>query len=173
MTDKHLELNDLDARIVRELSRLPAFEPSGGFSRRVMAQVRLPEPRAVVALRRARAWVLQPRRALALAGTYAACAIIALGFAVPWVAQHSASLSYGAGLAADKALATAREFGMALAGWVWASRSWDALSSIPVLREHLVPILALLSAAYAAAGVALHRLMKTPGGKRVPVARTF
>jgi hypothetical protein len=166
-----LELNDLDARIVRELSRLPAFEPSREFSRRVMAQVRLPEPKAVVLLRRARAWALQPRRALALAGAYAACAVVALGFAVPWVAQHSASLSYGAGLAADKTLAAARELGMALAGWAWTSRSWDALRSIPVLREHLVPLLALLSAAYAGAGVALHRLMKAPEGKRVPVAR--
>jgi hypothetical protein len=173
VTDKHLELNDLDARIVRELSRLPAFEPSRGFSHRVMAQVRLPEPKAVVVLRRARAWALQPRRALALAGAYAACAVIALGFAVPWVVQHSATISYGAGLAADKALATAREFGMAVAGWVWTSRSWDTLRSIPILREHLVPVLALLSVAYAGAGVALHRLMKTPGGQRVPVARAF
>lgn len=173
MTDKHLEHNDLDARIVRELSRLPAFEPSRGFSHRVMAQVRLPEPKAVLALRRARAWALQPRRALALAGAYAVCAVVALGIAVPWVAQHSASISYGAGLAADKVLAAARELGMALAGWVWTSRSWDALRSVPVLREHLVPVLALLTAAYAAAGVTLHRLMKTPGGKRVPVARTF
>ena len=171
MTDKHLELNDLDALIVRELSRLPAFELSRGFSHRVMAQVRLPEPKAVVALRRVRAWALQPRRALALASAYAACAVIALGFAVPWLVQHSASISYGAGLAADKALASARETGMALAGWVWTSRSWDTLRSIPVLREHLVPLLALLSAAYAGAGVALHRLMKTPEGKRVPVAR--
>lgn len=173
MTDKHLEANDLDAFIVRELSRLPAFEPSRAFSHRVMAQVRLPEPKAVVALRRARAWVLQPRRALALAGAYAACAVIALGIAAPWVAQHSASLSYGAGLAADKALAAAREFGMALAGWIWSSRPWGALRSAPLLREHLVPVLALLSASYAAAGVALHHLMKTPGGKRVPIARTF
>jgi len=171
VTDKYLEFNDLDALIVRELSRLPAFEPSRGFSRRVMAQVRLPEPKAVVLLRRAHAWALQPRRALALAGAYAACAVVALGIAVPWVVQHSASLSYGAGLAADKTLASARELGMALAGWVWTSRSWDALRSIPVLREHLVPFLALLSAAYAGAGVALHRLMKNPEGKRVPVAR--
>ena len=168
MTDKHLERNDLDALVVRELSRLPAFEPSRGFTRRVMAQVRLPEPKAVVALRRVRAWALQPRRALALASAYAACAVIALGFAVPWLAQHSAAISYDVGLAADKALASAREAGMALAG-----RSWDTLRSIPVLREHLVPLLALLSAAYAGAGVALHRLMKTPGGKRVPVARSY
>ncbi|MGD0484093.1 MAG: hypothetical protein ABSB58_05480 [Gemmatimonadales bacterium] len=138
-----------------------------------MAQVRLPEPKAVVALRRARAWAFQPRRALALAGAYAVCAVVALGFAAPWLVQHSASISYGAGLAADKALAAARALGMALAGWVWTSRSWDTLRSIPILREHLVPLLALLSAAYAGAGVALHHLMKTPGGKRVPVARSY
>ena len=99
--------------------------------------------------------------------------MIALGLAVPWVVQHSASISYGAGLAADKALASARELGMALAGWLWTSREWDTLRSMPILREHLVPLLALLSAAYAGASVALYRLMKTPGGKRVPVARAF
>ena len=170
MTDKHLEFNDLDALIARELSRLPAFEPQRDFSRRVMAQVRLPEPKSVILLRRAGAWALQPHRALALAGAYAACAVVALGFAVPWVFQHSASLSYGAGVTADKALAAAREFGMALAGWVWTSRSWAAVRSIPVLREHLLPLLALLSAGYAGAGVALHRLMKTPEVKRVPLA---
>jgi hypothetical protein len=171
--DKHLEPNDLDGFIVRELSRLPSLEPTRGFAERVMAQVRLPEPKAVVALRRARAWVLQPRRALALGAAYAACAVVALGFAVPWVLQHSASISYAAGLAADKALEAARSVGMALAARLLASPSWETLRSLPVLREHLVPLLALLSVAYAGAGVALHRLMKAPGGKRVPVARSL
>ncbi len=171
MTDKHLELIGLDALIVRELSRLPSLEPSRGFADRVMAQVRLPEPRAVVALRRARAWVLEPRRALALGAAYAACAIVALGFAVPWVLQHSAGIGYGAGLVADRVLAAAREAGMAVAGRIFTSPSWETLRSLPVLREHLVPLLALLSVGYAAAGVALHRLLKTPGGKRVTVSR--
>jgi hypothetical protein len=173
VTDKDLEPNDLDGLIIRELSRLPAFEPSRGFADRVMAQVRLPEPKAVIVLRRARAWVVQPRRALALAGAYAVCAIVALGFAVPWVLQHSAGLSYGAGLVADKAVGAAREAGMAIAGWVLTSPSLETLRTLPVLREHLVPFLALLSVAYAGAGVALHRLMKNPGGKRVPVARSL
>jgi hypothetical protein len=171
VTDKHLELNDLDGLLIRELSRLPSFEPSRGFADRVMAQVRLPEPKAIVVLRRARAWALQPRRALALAGAYAVCAVVALGVAVPWLLQHSASLSYGAGLLADRALGAARQAGMAVAGWVLTSPSWETLRTLPVLREHLVPFLALLSVAYAGAGLALHRLMKSPGGKRVPVAR--
>lgn len=171
MTDKHLEPNDLDGLIIRELSRMPSFEPSRGFADRVMAQVRLPDPRAVVALRRARAWVLQPRRALALAGAYAACAIVALGIALPWALQHSATLSYAAGTAAESALHAAREWGMALAGRILTSPSWETVRSLPILREHLVPFLALLSLAYAGAGVALHRLMRIPRGKRVPVAR--
>lgn len=172
MTDKHLELNDLDdGLIVRELSRLPSLEPSRGFADRVMAQVRLPEPKAVIALRRARVWVLQPRRALALGAAYAACAAVALGFAVPWVLQHSASIGYGAGLAADQVVQAVRQAGMELAARVLASPSWETVRSLPVLRDHLVPLLALLSLAYAGAGVALHRLMKTPGGKRVPVTR--
>ncbi len=171
MTDKHLEPIDLDALIVRELSRLPSLEPTRGFSDRVMAQVRLPEPRAVVALRRARAWVLEPRRALALGAAYAACAVIALGFAVPWVLQHSAGIASGAGLVADRVLGAARDAGMALAARLFTSPSWETLRTLPVLREHLVPFLALLSVAYAAAGVALHRLLKAPGGKRVTVTR--
>lgn len=171
MTDKHLEPDQLDGLIIRELSRLPSFEPARGFSDRVMVQVRLPDPKAVVALRRARAWVLQPRRALALAGAYAACAIVALGFAVPWVLQHSTTLSYGAGLVADRVLDAARQTGMAVAARILASPYWETLRSLPVLRDHLVPLVALLSAAYAGAGVALHRLLRTPGGKRVPVAR--
>ncbi|NJD19664.1 MAG: hypothetical protein FIA95_10340 [Gemmatimonadetes bacterium] len=171
MTDKYLEHDDLDGLIIRELSRLPSFEPSRGFSDRVMAQVRLPDPKAVVALRRARAWVLQPRRALALAGAYAACAIVALGLAVPWVLQHSPDLSYSASLLGERILTAAREAGMAAAARVFASPSWETLRSLPLLREHLVPFLALLSVAYAGAAVALHRLLKTPGGKRVPVTR--
>ena len=169
MTDKYLEQDDFDRLITRELSRLPSFAPSRDFSGRVMAHVRLPDPKAVVVFGRARAWVLQPRRALALAGAYAACAAIALGVAVPWVLQHAPSLSYGAGLAFTKVTAAASDLGMTLVGWVLASRTYETLRSLPFRREHLVPLAALLTVAYAAAGVALHRLLKSPGGKRVPV----
>jgi len=48
VTDKYLEQDELDRLITRELSRLPCFAPSRGFQGRVMAQVRLPEPRALV-----------------------------------------------------------------------------------------------------------------------------
>jgi hypothetical protein len=136
-----------------------------------MAHVRLPDPKAVIVFRRARAWALQPRRALALAGAYAACAAIALGVAVPWVVQHAPSLSYGAGLALAKVTAAASNLGMTLAGWVLASHTYEVLRSLPVGPEHLVPLAALLTVAYAAAGVALHRLLKSPGGKSVPVTR--
>jgi len=173
VTDKHLELNDLDGLIIRELSRLPSFEPSRGFADRVMTQVHLPEPGVVVALRRARAWVIQPRRAIALAAAYAASAIVALGVTVPWLLQHSATISSGAQLAGAKALGAAREFGMALAGWIFTSPSWDTLRGLPVLHEHLVPLLALLAVGYAGAAVALHHLLKAPGGKRVPVTRSL
>ena len=173
MTDKYLEINDLDGPIIRELSRLPSFEPSRAFTDRVMAQVQLPEPGVVVALRRARAWALQPRRAVALAGAYAACAAVALGVAVPWVLRHSAAISSAAQVAGSRALGAARELGMALAGWVITSPSWDTLRSLPLLHEHLVPLLALLAAGYTGAAVALHHLLKAPGGKRVPVTRSL
>ena len=173
MTDKYLEQDDFDRLITRELSRLPSFAPARGFENRVMAHVRLPDPKAVVVFRRARAWALQPRRALALAGAYAACAAIALGFAVPWIMQHAPSLSYGAGLALTRITAAASDLGMALAGWVLSSRTYETLRSLPVRREHFVPLAALLTVAYAAAGVALHRLLKSPGGKSVPVTRSL
>ena len=135
-----------------------------------MAQVRLPAPRTVVALRRAQAWALEPRRAFALAGAYAACAAIALGFAVPWVLQHSPSISYGTGLMAEKVLGAARELGMALAGWVLTSRSYETVRSLPILQEHLAGIAVLLTVTYAAAAVALHHLLRSPRGKSVPIS---
>jgi len=166
--DKYLEQDELDRLITRDLSRLPSFVPSLGFDRRVMAMVRLPEPQALIALRRARAWALQPRRALALAGAYAACAVIALALAVPWALQHSSYISFGVGLMATKVIGAARETGMAFAGSVLTSRSFQALRSMPVLREHFVMLFAVATVGYAAAAVTLHRLLKSPGGKRVP-----
>jgi hypothetical protein len=170
VTDKYLEQDELDRLITRELSRLPCYAPSRGFQGRVMAHVRLPEPRALVVLRRTRAWVLQPRRALALAGAYAACAAIALGFAVPWVLQNSPSISYGTGLMLAKVLGAARELGMALAGWVLTSRSYETVRSLPILQEHLAGIAVLLTVTYAAAAVALHHLLRGPRGKSVPIS---
>ncbi len=173
MNDKHLHEDELDRIIVRELSRLPFHAPARGFEERVMAQVRLPAPRAVVALRRARAWALEPRRAFALAGAYAVCALIALGVAVPWVLQHSAPIALGLDAVGGRLVVAARDLGMSAAGWVLTSRSFETLRSLPILREHLVPIAALLTAAYGAAAVALHRLLKDPRGKHVPVSTSL
>jgi hypothetical protein len=147
--------------------------PARGFGDRVMARVRLPEPRVVVVFRRARTWALQPRRALALASAYAICAAIALGFAVPWVVAHAPSLSSGASLALARIGGAASDWGMRMAGWVLSSRPYETLRSLPVRREHVVPLAALLTVAYAAGGVALHRLLKSPGGKSVPVTRAL
>jgi hypothetical protein len=169
VTDKHLDQDELDRIIVRELSRLPFHAPSRGFEGRVMAQVRLPAPRFVVTLRRAQAWALEPRRAFALAGAYSVCAAIALGFAVPWLIQHSAPLHSAWDTLAARSVAFARDLGMSVAGLILTSRPYETLRGLPLLREHFVPVLVLLSAAYAAAGVALHHLLKDPRGKRVPV----
>jgi hypothetical protein len=173
VTDMDLQQDDFDRLITRELSRLPSFAPSRDFGGRVMAHVRLPDPKAVVVFRRARAWALQPRRAFALAGAYAVCAAVALGVAVPWGLEHAPSLSYGASLAFAKLSGAASDLGIRLAGWVLSSRPYETLRALPVRREHLVPLAALLTVAYAAAGVALHRLLKTPGGKRVPATRAL
>ena len=169
MTDKHLDQDELDRTIVRELSRLPFHSPRPGFEGRVMAQVRLPAPRLVLALRRAEAWALQPRRAFALAGAYSVVAALALGLAVPWLLQHSATLHASWETLVARAQALATNLGMSLAGVVLTSRPYETLRGLPFLREHLVPIMALVTAAYAAAGIALHRLLRDPRGKRVPV----
>lgn len=173
MNDKYLHQDELDRMIVRELSRLPFHGPARGFEERVMAQVRLPAARVIVAVRRARAWALEPRRALALAGAYAVCAAVALGFAAPWVLRHSAPIALGLDSIGEWLVATARDLGMTVAGWVLTSRSYETLRSLPVLREHLVPILALVTAAYGAAAIALHRLLKDPRGKHVPVSTSL
>ena len=113
MTDKHLEQDDLDRLIIRELSRLPSFAPSRDFGDRVMAQVRLPEPKAVVVFRRARAWALQPRRALGAGGRL--CGVRRASRSASrsrgcW--QHAPSLSYGASLAFAKLSGAASDLGM-------------------------------------------------------------
>lgn len=170
MTDKDLEQDELDRRIIRELSRLPFHAPSPGFERRVMGQVRLPAPRLVVALHRAQAWAMEPRRAFALAAAYSLCAVVGLGVAVPWLMQHSAPVHTAWDTAAAWTLAVVRDVGMSLAALVLTSKPYETLREWPFLRQHLVPLLALVSAAYAAAGVALHHLLKDPRGTRVPVA---
>ena len=88
MSHKQLSDMELDALVVRSLSRLPAHAPSRVFSDKVMNRVGLPSPRAVVRYRRARAWLAEPRRALALGGAYAILAVVALVVAVPWLVQH-------------------------------------------------------------------------------------
>ena len=92
--DKQLDHSDLDALVLRELSSLPGFSPSRGFQDRVMASVSLPKPAAVVLMQRAGAWALQPRRAVALAATYAACVVMTVLLAGPWItAPESSSAS--------------------------------------------------------------------------------
>ena len=94
MTRKQLTDTEFDAFIVRSLSQLPSHAPSRAFTDKVMNRVQLPSPRPVVAWRRARSWVAQPRRALALAAAYACVASVALVVAVPWLVQRSPAIRF-------------------------------------------------------------------------------
>jgi len=93
----HKQLTDieLDALVVRSLSRLPVMAPSRDFEARVMARVRLPAPLPFALVHRARAWAGQPRRALVLAGSYTVAVLVALGALVPWLIAHGPQISFG------------------------------------------------------------------------------
>jgi hypothetical protein len=160
--DKQLDLGDLNAVVLRELTGLGPFAPSRAFADHVMARVRLPRPAAVVLLGRAGTWVLQPRRALALASAYVVCVAIAVRLAVPWLADHSPALSLATtwvgahvGSAFDAAV-------LAVAGWAVSVGATDAFRSAAAAGPRLWAALASLSLGYAACGYGLHILLKTP-----------
>ena len=92
----HLSDNELDALLVRSLSRLPNYAPTRAFADKVMNRVQLPAPRPVLAYRRARLWLSQPRRALTFAGAYAAFVVIALFFVIPWLIANSPAIAFAA-----------------------------------------------------------------------------
>lgn len=169
MRDKQLTPDELDALIVRELSRLPIYAPSRSFADSVMAQVLLPEPRALVALRQARAWAAQPRRALALASGYAALAVITLGVAVPWLFAHAPSIGFAASWLQERAFGAVREGAIGVAGSFMASSLYDFVRSLSLSSGNLALIFGGLSLGYAACIFGLHQLLRAPRGKDVTV----
>lgn len=169
MRDKQLAADELDAVIVRELSRLPIYAPSRSFTERVMAQVALPEPRALVTLRRARAWALQPHRVLALASGYAVTAAIALGVAVPWLLAHASSIGFATSWLEARAIGAVREGVIGAAGWVMASSLYGFVRSLSLSSGNLAVIFSGLSVGYAVCILGLHQLLRAPRGKDVTV----
>lgn len=167
MTDKQLSRSDLDEALVRALSRLPSYSPSRAFSANVMARVQMPQPRAVVLYRRARAWALEPRRALALGSAYAAVAAIALFVAVPWVVAHTPAISSVSGQVSSWFLGAIRDAALGAAGWAVSSGLTEFVRSLALTGERLWIALGTLTVGYASCAVGLHLLLRTPRGKDV------
>ncbi|MFI5278959.1 MAG: hypothetical protein ACHQU1_00580 [Gemmatimonadales bacterium] len=164
MSHKQLTDQELDALVVRSLSRLPAYAPSRGFEAAVMARVMLPQPRPVALYRRAVAWAAEPRRAVALAGSYAALALIALGVVVPWLVSHSPQISFALDWALGRSLALVHQTSAAFAGWTLSSGIAQRVQSLPVSAPAALAAGSLIAAAYAGCAVGLHYLLRTPRG---------
>lgn len=167
MIHKQLGDAELDATVVRALSRLPSHAPSRGFADRVMARVQLPQPSPVVLYRRARAWAAQPRHALALAGGYAASALVAMALVVPWLLAHLPAISFTAEWVAGRASGAARQGVLTLARWVASSGAADLLQ--PLSGGRLWLAISALTLGYAGCAAGLHYFLRTPRGKDVPV----
>ncbi len=160
--DKQLHDSDLDALVLRELSSLTSLAPSRGFQDRVMARVSLPQPAALVLLERARAWALQPRRAVALATAYAACVVATVLLAAPWVLAHASFLTLGATWAARQIGGWLDATALAVASWGVRSGVVEALRAAAGSGARLWATLATVAVAYAASGYCLHLLLKAP-----------
>ena len=161
MTDKQLDAGDLDAVVLRELTALRSFAPSQAFSSRVMARVRLPQPAAIVLVRRAAAWLIEPRRAVALATAYAASVVIALRLALPWLADHSAALKLGTSWIGAQLGGLAQTVALTAADWAVRSGAADAARAA-MGSGKLWAAVAALSIGYAVCGYGFYALLKAP-----------
>jgi hypothetical protein len=167
VTDKQLSPSELDQSLVRDLSRLPHYSPSRAFAAVVMARVRLPQPRAVVLYRRARAWVVEPRRALALGASYAVAASLALWLAVPWIFRQGSAINFVAGQATAWLSDTLRQAALSAAGWAVSSGITGFVDSLALTGGRLWFAVGTLVVGYASCAVGLHYLLRTPRGKDV------
>lgn len=165
MIRKQLTDQELDALIVRSLSRLSVHAPSRVFESRVMSRVRLPAPQAVAAYRRARSWVAQPRRATTLAGAYAVAVAVALVALVPWLFVHGPDIRLAVDWTAQRLLGIVRETAIGFAGWTMSSGIASRVGQLPFSAAQVSAAAVTLAAGYAGCGAGLHVLMREPGGK--------
>lgn len=162
MTDKQLDDSDLDLLVLRGLSSLPALAPGRGFRDRVMACVSLPKPAPLVRLQRAGAWALQPRHAAALATGYAACVLVTVLLAGPWVSAHASFVTLGASWLIGHVGGWIDAGLMAVASWGVRSGVVDALRSALGTGPRLWATIATAAIVYAGSGYGLHVLLKAP-----------
>jgi len=165
--------SELDARVLRELSRLPGLAPSRGFEDRVMARVVLPKPAAVVLLRRAGAWIVQPRRAVALAAAYALCVVVTVALGAPWVAAHGTVIGGAVAWVAGRVRAWLDATALAVAAWAVRSGLAAAVRAAAGTGGRLWAEVATLALAYAAGGFGMHVLLKAPRRSDANLARSL
>jgi len=162
---KRLSDQDLDILVTRALARLPLERPSPAFANRVMDRVQLPPARALVLFRRARSWAAQPKRAAALATSYALMAAITLGVVVPWVSANSAGIRFAFGWGVERIAAFGREAGLSLASWAVSTGITDVVRSLPISGAGVWVAVGLVVTAYAGCAIGLHVLLRTPRDK--------
>ena len=164
---KPLTDNEMDALVVRAVSRLGTHAPSRTFADRVMARVALPQPGPVVLYRRARMWAAQPRHALALAGGYALSAVVAMAVVVPWLVAQLPAISFMADWMVTRAAGLVRQGVVVVAEWSVASGLAGLVRSVPLSGPGIWIAGIALVGLYAGCAVALHMLLRTPKGKDV------
>ncbi len=169
MTRKQFSDNELDALIVQRLSRLPSYAPSRAFGDKVMNRVGLPSPRAVTRYRRARAWLAEPRRALALAGAYAVFAIISLAVAVPWLINHSPAIRFALDWTSSRVALMSRGTALAAARWTLSSGLAGVFSGLKLSARQLWAIGAAVVTLYAGCAFVLQSLLRTPKASHAQV----
>ncbi len=169
MTRKQLTDIEFDAFIVRSLSGLPSHAPSRAFTGKVMNRVQLASPRPVVAWRRARSWVAQPRRALAFAAAYACVATAALVVAVPWLLEHSPAIRFGFDWTISRGAGIMRDVTIGAASWAVSTGIAGVFKSIPLSGPQLWALAFGAAATYAGCAIGLHYLLRAPRDKNAPV----
>ena len=137
-----------------------------------MARVTLPKPAAVVLMQRAGAWALQPRRAVVLAATYAACVVMTVLLAGPWIAAHASFFVLGASWVTSHVGAWLDSAALAVASWGVRSGIVEAVTSVFGSGVRLWAMVATVAIGYAASGYGLHVLLKAPR-RSDELARTF
>jgi hypothetical protein len=164
---KPLTDNEMDAIVVRALSRLGPYGPSRSFASNVMTRVALPQPGPVVMFHRARAWASQPRHAMAIAGGYALSAIIAMAVVVPWLAGQMPAIRLVADWLVARGGDMVRQGVVMVAEWSVASGLTGLVRSLPLSGTGLWVAGIGLVFAYAGCAIGLHFLLKAPKAKDV------
>jgi hypothetical protein len=167
VTRKPLTDNEMDAVVVRALSRLVPLVPSRSFASSIMARVALPQPGPVVLFRRARAWASQPAHAMALAGGYALSAVVAIAVVVPWLVGQLPAIRFVADWLVARAGELARQGFVMAAEWSVASGLTGFVRSLPLDGPVIWAAGIALVLAYSGCAVGLHILLKAPKAKDV------